>query len=57
MEDKDKSDGWDEDLEEADELACVHKAVSTSFLASGISRSMFSLFCLKFTALPVIQIV
>ncbi|PVH66853.1 hypothetical protein PAHAL_1G368600 [Panicum hallii] len=38
MEDKDKSDGWDEDLEEADELVCVHKAVSTSFLASGISR-------------------
>ncbi|XP_012699102.1 uncharacterized protein LOC101770335 isoform X3 [Setaria italica] len=39
MEDKDKSDGWDEDLEEADELACVQKyPVSTSFLASGISR-------------------
>ncbi|CAO2040966.1 unnamed protein product [Urochloa humidicola] len=39
MEDKDKSDGWDEDLEEADELACVRKdPVSTSFLASGISR-------------------
>ncbi|KAG2653420.1 uncharacterized protein LOC120656994 isoform X1 [Panicum virgatum] len=38
MEDKDKSDGWDEDSEEADELACAHKAVSTSFLASGISR-------------------
>ncbi|CAN6253554.1 unnamed protein product [Urochloa humidicola] len=39
MEDKDKSDGWDEDLEEADELACVHKdPVSTSFLVSGISR-------------------
>ncbi|CAL5019163.1 unnamed protein product [Urochloa decumbens] len=39
MEDKDKSDGWDEDLEEADELACAHKdPVSTTFLASGISR-------------------
>ncbi|CAL4884973.1 unnamed protein product [Urochloa decumbens] len=39
MEDKDKSDGWDEDLEEADELARAHKdPVSTTFLASGISR-------------------
>ncbi|CAN6280222.1 unnamed protein product [Urochloa humidicola] len=39
MEDKDKSDGWNEDLEEADELVCAHKdPVSTTFLASGVSR-------------------
>ncbi|KAF8643120.1 hypothetical protein HU200_066993 [Digitaria exilis] len=39
MEDKDKSDGWDDDLEEADELVCGHNdPVSTSFLSSGLSR-------------------
>jgi hypothetical protein len=54
MDDKDKSDGWDEDLEDGDELACLHKdPVSTCFLASGISRSMFSHFLLKFTAPPI----
>ncbi|CAN6246369.1 unnamed protein product [Urochloa humidicola] len=43
MDDKDKSDGWDEDFEEADEVACVHKdPVSTSFLVSGISRRIKS---------------
>ncbi|XP_062222226.1 uncharacterized protein LOC133921396 isoform X2 [Phragmites australis] len=39
MEDQDKSDGWDEVLEEADELACVHKdPLSTSLLSSGTKR-------------------
>ncbi|KAF8750147.1 hypothetical protein HU200_012395 [Digitaria exilis] len=41
MEDKDKSDGWDDDLEEADELVCGHNdPVSTSFLSSGLSRNV-----------------
>ncbi|OEL36693.1 Pentatricopeptide repeat-containing protein, partial [Dichanthelium oligosanthes] len=44
MEDKDKSDGWDEDLEEADELACVHRdPVLILLVSKGLCYAKLSL--------------
>jgi hypothetical protein len=56
MVEQDKTDGWDEVLEETDELAGVHKdPLGAPFLSSGTSRSVNHHLCLKFDTSPVIS--
>jgi hypothetical protein len=53
MVEQDKTDRWDEVLEETDELAGVHKDPLGA--PSGTSRSMDPHLCLKFDTSPVIS--